>query len=632
MIKEYLIKRALDKAIPTAIGAIKRVLTETGSEFVSTQKDIETSLEHHLKLVETWSSEISFSDLRESKYIMNAFIELDLFVYPRRMRFQAEEQIQRIPIQNILSHKNKHIILLGHPGAGKTTSMKYLCRSLFLDEGLSLDEYSFPLLIRLKDLNGTRPKGDTALILDEIIKILGLSLSFQEKLKKPESADAIKDIKEKIVASALENLSVLLILDGLDELSKIKLREQVIEEVKRLSLQLSKAKLIITSRTGDFVYHIENSTQYEICSLTEEQISQFAIKWLPTEEAANEFLKAVYKSPFADTAIRPLTLAHLCAIYERLGKIPDKPKTVYRKIVNLLLEEWDEQRLVKRLSSYGNFETDRKFEFICNLAYELTVSLRRSSFQHSNLLKAFKRFHSNFDLPLEEAANVIAEIESHTGLVIQSGYEDFEFAHKSLQEFLSAEHIVRLPSIPSERAIILRIPNELAIAVAISSNPSEYFNELVLNRLAEYKITEEFIKAFVGRLMLERPDFNSSPRVGLSLVTLYSLYVKNNVVDDKQLRLFYFDNLISEFEKLVSLVLQRNSMINIWDFYVKDYEYTTVDDNNILRLIKRDDASSRREAELPKFIYTRASFFDEVFTQLRAKDAYLAQARGSRAE
>jgi len=73
-----------------------------------------------------------------------------------------------------------------------------------------------------------------------------------------------------------------------------------------------------------------------------------------------------------------------------------------------------------------------------------------------------------------EAQQVVNELETHTGLFIQSGYEQFEFAHKSLQEYLAAEYLVKLPSIPPERRILFKLPNELAIAVTISSNPSDY--------------------------------------------------------------------------------------------------------------------------------------------------------------
>ena len=77
--------------------------------------------------------------------------------------------------------------------------------------------------------------------------------------------------------------------------------------------------MILTARTGEFTYHIEKMTAYEIAPLSKEQIAKFATAWLPTAEGAT-FLSQVEHSPFADTAIKPLTLAHLCAIFERVRR------------------------------------------------------------------------------------------------------------------------------------------------------------------------------------------------------------------------------------------------------------------------------------------------------------------------
>ncbi len=140
----------------------------------------------------------------------------------------------------------------------------------------------------------------------------------------------------------------------------------------------------------------------------------FALKWLGNKSKAENLIKEIQNSPFADTAIRPLNLAHLCAIYERIGKIPDKPKTVYKKIINLLLEEWDEQRSVKRNSSYANFETDRKFEFLSNLSFMLTTSLNRSVFSSADLIKVYKKIHKDFGLEADEMKQVVNELETHT--------------------------------------------------------------------------------------------------------------------------------------------------------------------------------------------------------------------------
>jgi hypothetical protein len=272
-------------------------------------------------------------------------------------------------------------------------------------------------------------------------------------------------------------------------------------------------------------------------------------------------------SPFADAAIRPLTIAHLCAIYERAGRIPDKPKTVYRKIVNLLLEEWDEQRSVKRQSSYANFEVDRKFEFLTNLAYVLTTSARGAVFRKKDLINAYEKIHENFGLPLGEAAKVANELESHTGLFIQAGYELFEFSHKSLQEYLTAEFIVRLPAVPRHPSLLLNIPNELAIATAISSQASQYLTHLIFERFSGLRPKFGFIRAFVTRLLLESPDFERTTAVGSALLALYSQYLQAFQSQSKQLSLFVYDQLASEFSALGGMIKDRVPISELLDTY-----------------------------------------------------------------
>src|SRR5690606_8701661 len=101
---------------------------------------------------------------------------------------------------------------------------------------------------------------------------------------------------------------------------------------------------------------------------TDAQIKVFIEKWLINKESVDKVYNEILLSPFKDTLSKPLTLAHLCAIYERYGRIPEKPKTLYKKIVTLLIEDWDNQRSIQRKSKYSNFDTDRKFDFLCNLS------------------------------------------------------------------------------------------------------------------------------------------------------------------------------------------------------------------------------------------------------------------------
>ncbi len=536
---EYIAEKSLDVSIEFT----KKVLKDIKSNLRSDVKDIQEALSYHLSAISNWADEVSFSDLKQAKSTDQIFVHLDIFVYPRNLRMTPNEHIDSIPLEQLFSNSQQHVILLGQPGSGKTTSMKHICSLIFHDEKFYPERFNFPIVIKFRDLNAElidESTDDSAQIINKIPifeyihRVFGLKIHFndehendKENYRQIEIINERIDAIEKIVVKFLDELGVLLILDGFDEITSSSHRDVMLTEIRKLMLQLRKSSVLVTSRTGDFPYSIDKSKLYEICPLNDTQIISFARKWFGDIKKANKFMIEMEKSPFADTTIRPLTVAHLCAIYERSGKIPDKPKTVYRKIINLLLDEWDEQRSVRRASRYANFEPDRKFDFLCNLAYGLTVEYNKTIFSGKDLLLIYVNIYEDFGLSKREGKKVVKEIESHTGLFVQSGYESYEFAHKSLQEYLTAEYIVKLPRLPYSSIPILA--NELAIAIAISSNPSTYFLHFVFGILTKYKETNkaDYIAVFVERLVQEKPDFNMRDTTILAVATLLSMYIEN---------------------------------------------------------------------------------------------------------
>lgn len=614
MIYEYLIKKALDASFKAAKNTGVALLREKGAKLRSNQSDFEQSLDLHLKSIKNWSEEVSFTDLREAKRTTDIFIELDLYVQPRRVRIDEEEGSDSIPLQSIFDRANTHIVLLGQPGAGKTTSMKYLCQLLLHDESFETERFSFPVLLKFRDFEKERAPG-SSLIFDRLYDTLGLNIEFPKQLQgKNKSAVSERSaLKEKLVIKFLEEFKVLLILEGFDELEWSH-RVRCIGEITRCANQLEQSLMIVTSRTGEFRYNIDNSQEYELCPLSPEQVQSFAQRWLQDESKASQFVEKVNRSPYADTAIRPLTLAHLCAIYERVKDIPEKPKTLYRKIVNLLLEEWDQQRSIKRGSRYAEFEIDRKYEFLCHLAYFLTTSDERTVFSTQNLIKAYGNLYEEYGLMGGEAKQVAAEIESHTGLLLQTGYDRYEFAHKSIQEFLTAEFLVKLPSIPSDW-VLTALPNEFAIVVAISSQPSSYFAELVLTRLKSHSLSNEFLRAFLSRLLLERPDFRAGSLLELALLQLFTLYVEEDVTSYGQLRLFRSDTIFMTLEDLISRNY-RAGMLEILKCYetVKIYETVNRDDIQKLSLVNKLIPKQLLElkSQLPSVLMVRSSILNRI--------------------
>jgi predicted NACHT family NTPase len=597
MIEEYLFKKSLDLVLTLIVKTVKN----TKFKLVSTKQDIDSSLNQHLRAVKNWSEEISFADLKRSKSTSEVFIELDLYVTPRRLRVDEDESIPKIKLAKLFSKDSNHIALLGQPGSGKTTSMKHLCQSILFDEKFYPEVFNFPLLIQLKDFNKLNRSIDSknSIIYNSIVETLGIKITSTEN----QDEEQYQRIKEQIVTEVLNNIKALLIIDGFDELQFYNRREIVINELSKLAKTIESSRIILTSRSAAFHYSIEKVSVYELCPLNDDQILRFSHKWLKSKDSADRFLLAIRSSPFYDTTIRPLTIAHLCAIYERVGKIPDKPKTVYRKIINLLLEEWDEQKNIRRESAYAGFEIDRKFEFLSNLAYSLTTSSLNVSFTKQDLENIYFKIYQDFDLKRNEAVKVVREIESHSGLLVQAGFHQYEFAHKSLQEYLTAEFIVKLPTIPNQRHVIIKLPDELAIAVTISSSPSSYFMELINSRFVPLKVSYRFIKSFINRLLVEKPDFNTLEEVGISALLLYSQYLNSLVSEDAQLRLFYSDDLIQQFEDLIHSIFKRNTKDIINEHYRVFKTLVSDTGHNILLLQLID-----KKGGFPKSLYCRDSF------------------------
>jgi DNA replication protein DnaC len=532
-------------------------------------KGFENAINYHKKATEVWAKTISFKDLQKSKETTKVYVELDFYLTPRKLFVDEDLKEKLINIKDVFESASQNIVILGQPGAGKTTTMKMIVNWLLKPNETNFSGFKFPLVIRLRELN---ENGLNSGLFEKLFDTFGISILEREFYEKKQG------VFKRLLTQLIEDLHILVVLDGFDEI-KLNIKEKLLNDIKQLSNGLSSSKFILTSRSGDYDEAIENTSEFEISPMNGAQIKMFIFNWLQDETKSADLYTQIKNSPFADTAIRPLVLSHLCALYERYLKIPDKPKTVYKKIVNLLIEEWDLQRGITRGSKYSQFEVDRKFEFLSHLAYYLTTQFNRTTFNTKELLKAYKDIHSNFSLPENESKLIVTEIESHTGIFLQSGYDKYEFAHKSIQEFLTAEYFVKLPTIPRGKEI-LKIPSEIALAIALSSNPTFYFTTLVFERLIGLEFSIGFYNSLLDRIAIEKPDFYSSPALGIATLSLYTkcfymFHITNQKKDFKKWEFF--------FKKFTELPSVSASILSIKKYYIiyKDGSLSTSEVNGI---------------------------------------------------
>ncbi|OUD28164.1 NACHT domain-containing NTPase, partial [Flavobacterium sp. FPG59] len=393
-------------------------------------------LYEHSVFVINSTQNIFFKDLGGSRKISDVYIDLNIELQAKRLRFSDQKQAKS-SIEEILSNTSTHLVILGGPGAGKTTTIKHICQML-LNNAIKIN-YKFPILINLRDIT------DAESIYSKLKIIFGIEISSKQQ-DKTISLDNLQ-LRERYINSYLNSLNIVLILDGLDEVRPSRV-SQFYQEIKSLMLNLNNSLVVVTSRSASYNISIDNSTEYELCDLNEYQIVEFVNKWFVKKNEAKEFITNLNSSKFFDFSLRPLTLAHLCAIFEKTKKFYDKPRSIYKKLVRLLIDEWDEQRGIVRESRYSDFDNERKFDFLSHFAYDLTISYAHKKYSEFDFIESYKRIYMSYQLPLKDGEKVVKELEDHTGIIIKSSYDSYEFVHKSMQEYLAAEYIVRLVNIP----------------------------------------------------------------------------------------------------------------------------------------------------------------------------------------
>jgi len=236
------------------------------------------------------------------------------------------------------------------------------------------------------------------------------------------------------------------------------------------------------------------------------------------------------------------------------------------------LEDWSNQRSIPRESSYAKFTVERKMDFLSRFAYELTIVENDSKFDSNLLRQIYSYIASEFDLPLNDSMHVANEIESHSGLIIQTGHDSFEFAHKSLQEFLVADYLAKQPEIVDTIDIIKKIPNEIAIMIAISSNSNLSLYKIIVEILYRESLDLDFLKPFLSRLIIEKPDFKTDALLSITLISLlneisYHVYEikKDQTINEVDLKTIhdYYDEcaeMIMSYRKLEILAKSTDDL------------------------------------------------------------------------
>jgi DNA replication protein DnaC len=113
------------------------------------KKSVSNGLNNHLHEIINWSSELRHKGM-STKNTDEHYIHLKYFSTPRRDQFEdIPENSYNIDLKYHFENTTRNTIILGQPGAGKTTSSKFIAHKIITDESFCQHRYKFPVVIRV---------------------------------------------------------------------------------------------------------------------------------------------------------------------------------------------------------------------------------------------------------------------------------------------------------------------------------------------------------------------------------------------------------------------------------------------------------------------------------------------------
>ena len=344
-------------------------------------------------------------------------------------------------------HERRGVLLLGDPGAGKTTGARQFAWRLASGEDgaedLKLPAETLPVFMRLRSLKPDEIDGGFEHFIDTQTAVI------------PEGEDS-----KVIVGGKLRECGrpLLWIFDGLDEVSDEATRKTVCEWISQLLDDRESDRVVVTSRYQGYEGKVdlgEGFLRFEVQPLDKLTAGQFVHKWFrvvygclglakDAAEKKADALNDLLEKPaheigrLAELRRNPLLLTILCLVYHEDSSLPKSRAKLYERCLKVLLQTWRQQKY----AANGGLPYD------ADAAKEVLAAIAWQMHQHrDNRSIPIEQMEAYAAEQLPDYSNALKEIDAtrfltlmreDSGILAASGAGNIEFLHLTFQEYLAA--------------------------------------------------------------------------------------------------------------------------------------------------------------------------------------------------
>jgi hypothetical protein len=337
---------------------------------------------------------------------------------------QANDTRLSIGVDKLLD-TGRNIALFGEAGAGKTTSLQYYAKQTggFGAAG------KIVLYLPLAAVFGPQEKKPTNEELAES-KVQALFVAIARYLRR----EGV-DIAENEILRAVTERTCVLLLDGLDEISKI--APWFIEAIEELPIKHPTIQIVVAARSGGNLQDKISFIGTTLLPFTPDQVSHFVQKWLcakgrpelvgPVQAHLDNNLEV------SKVVTSPLLATILCVLADSGVPLPDTEIRLYMERFRLLYGDYDVQKKATRIESQRSLleQLSKK------IAYKLHANHRREA--HSEQLVEFGVTAFGGKVERVEIEKGVGELFSPCNILTPMTADGrFGFGHLRYQEYLAA--------------------------------------------------------------------------------------------------------------------------------------------------------------------------------------------------
>ncbi|NJO79899.1 MAG: NACHT domain-containing protein [Cyanobacteria bacterium RM1_2_2] len=372
----------------------------------------------------------------------------------------------------------KKAIILGTPGAGKTTLLRSLAVECIKEEPKleELRQY-VPVFLVLKDV-----VNDFAKELDEkerLVLVKAIQWEMQSWAIEPEVIEAL-----------LTSGKLLLLLDGLDEVSA-HYGEAIVNQIRQLfqRQQYCNNRILVTCRTQQQQYRFDSSiVDLELDDFNSDQVKQFIKRWFALVSRKDgafladqliHQLEAEENEPVAELAVTPILLNLVCVVaYRDQGQLPKRRVDLYERGVKALLTTWDKFEGKHDRQRRSHLSIDEKESLLSDIAWTL--------FEQNDLVPEQKTLErlimDKQKLSRSQSETLLKSFETEHGLLVERDREYWSFSHLTFHEYFAARAIVESRDPEMLPRFVKNITEKRwreVFLLAVEMSPKEKADELV---------------------------------------------------------------------------------------------------------------------------------------------------------